>query len=178
VAGEPGYSCQPRRERGDHLLRCCGVACFAGRGRAVLRGLPGAAADPAEVPDRVAGDPTAGDLASVLIPGEERGAGCEADIRSLSCHLCPACLRAWSGRSRWRQTASARRCGCSSVRDGLLFMVSPPTGPAGCAADLGQQAPCLLAGRRKTEAVTHCPHGRNSPARSPSRLCPWWRLPS
>lgn len=32
--------------------------------------------------------------------------------------------------------------------------------------------PGLLAGRRKTEAVTHCPRGRR-PARSLSKLCPW-----
>jgi hypothetical protein len=75
---------------------CCAVACFTGRGRAMPGGLPGVAPDPAVVLDRVAGDPIAGDLASVLIPGEERGAGCEADIRSLSCHVCPARLREWS----------------------------------------------------------------------------------
>lgn len=62
----------------------------------MLGGLPGVAAGPAEVLDGVAGDPIAGDLASVLISGEERGADCEADIRSLSCHVCPACLRDWS----------------------------------------------------------------------------------
>ncbi len=56
----------------------------------MLGGLPGVAADPAEVLDGVAGDPIAEDLASVLIPGEERGADREADIRSLSCHVCPA----------------------------------------------------------------------------------------
>ena len=62
----------------------------------MLGGLPGVAADPAEVLDGVAGDPIAEDLAPVLIPGEERGADREADIRSLSCHVCPARVRDWS----------------------------------------------------------------------------------
>jgi hypothetical protein len=38
--------------------------------------------------------------------------------------------------------------------------------------------PVLTGRAEETEAVTHCPHGRSTPARSPSRPCPWWRLPS
>lgn len=46
--------------------------------------------------DGVAGDPMAEGLGSVLIPGEERGAGRGADIRSLSRRVCAARLRDWS----------------------------------------------------------------------------------
>ena len=59
-------------------------------------GLPGVAAVLAVVLDGVAGDPMAEGLGSVLIPGEERGAGRGADIRSLSCRVCSARLRDWS----------------------------------------------------------------------------------
>jgi hypothetical protein len=69
---------------------------FRGSRAGCARGLPGVAADPAEVLDGVTGDPLAKGLASVLIAGEERGADREADIRSLSCPACPARLRDWS----------------------------------------------------------------------------------
>jgi hypothetical protein len=90
------HECFPRLfRRGHHLLGCCVVACFAGRGP-YTGGLPGVAAVLVMVPDGVAGDPMAEDLGSVLIPGEERGAGRGADIRSLSRRVCPARLRDWS----------------------------------------------------------------------------------
>jgi hypothetical protein len=88
------FSCLFRR--GHHLLRCCAVGCFAGRGRAMLGGLPGVAADPAEVLDGVAGDPVAGDLASVLIPGKSAvpiarrtSGGCRAPCALRACGIGP-----------------------------------------------------------------------------------------
>jgi hypothetical protein len=153
------------------------VACLAGRGRVLFGGLPGVAAGPAEVLDGVAGDPLAGDLASVLIPGEERGGDRGAGIRSWSCPVRAARGRGWSWRSRWPRAAWARRWGSSRGRDGLVFVVSPSAGPAAGAAGHGGQAPGVLAGRGKAGAVPRCPAGGH-PAGSPVTVGPWWGLPS
>lgn len=73
------------------------------------------------------------------------------------------CLGALVGTVVVETDSVRRRCGSSRLRDSLLFAVSPPAG----------SAILVLTGRaEETEAVTHCPHGRNSPARSPVKAVP------